>query len=102
MEENFSEYQRAVLMGRVLAENGFTVCTGGYGGIMEAVARGAKQVGGKTIAIVAKELGISVKTILRWERAGKIRKAPRDWRGWRVYGPEDIETLKGLFETVYQ
>ncbi len=56
IEENFSEYQRAALLGRVLAENGFVVCTGGYGGIMEAAPRGAKQVGGRTLGIVAREL----------------------------------------------
>lgn len=56
MEENFSEYQKASLLGRMLAENGFTVCTGGYGGIMEAAPRGAKQVGGKTMAVIAEEL----------------------------------------------
>ena len=55
----------------------------------------------RTITEVAGELGISTKTILRWEKSGKIRKAHRDWRGWRVYALEDIEQLKGFFETVY-
>lgn len=54
-----------------------------------------------TITEVAEQLGISAKTILRWEKSGKIRKARRDWRGWRVYEPEEITQLKGLFETVY-
>ncbi len=54
-----------------------------------------------TITEVAQQLGISVKTILRWEKAGKIRKAPRDWRGWRVYGPADITQLREFFQSVY-
>ncbi len=54
-----------------------------------------------SVTEVAERLGISVKTIMRWEKAGKIRKARRDWRGWRVYGPEDITELKGFFEAVY-
>jgi len=54
-----------------------------------------------TITEVAEQLGISVKTIMRWEKSGKIRKARRDWRGWRVYGSEEISELKSLFETVY-
>ncbi len=54
-----------------------------------------------TITEVAEQLGISVKTIMRWEKSGKIRKARRDWRGWRVYAPEEITELKSLFETVY-
>ena len=54
-----------------------------------------------TITEVAEQLGISVKTILRWEKAGKIRKARRDWRGWRAYTTEEISELKSFFETVY-
>lgn len=54
-----------------------------------------------TVTQVAGQLGISVKTIVRWEKAGKIRRARRDWRGWRVYAPQDINELKGFFETVY-
>ena len=54
-----------------------------------------------TITEVAEQLGVGVKTLLRWEKAGKIRKARRDWRGWRVYEMEDINELKGFFETVY-
>jgi len=34
-----------------LARGGFIVCNGGYGGIMEASARGAKEAGGRTIGI---------------------------------------------------
>lgn len=54
-----------------------------------------------TVTEVAEQIGVSVKTILRWEKSGKIKKARRDWRGWRVYAPEDISELKGLFESVY-
>jgi len=45
------EYDEALRLGRLLAEAGFTVCNGGYGGTMEATARGAKQAGGATIGI---------------------------------------------------
>ncbi len=38
-------------IGRLLAENDYTVCCGGYGGTMEAVCKGAKSVNGKTIGI---------------------------------------------------
>lgn len=54
-----------------------------------------------TITEVAQQIGVSVKTILRWEKAGKIRRARRDWRGWRVYAQADINQLKDFFETVY-
>jgi len=45
------EYRLAYEVGKNIALNGFTVCNGGYGGIMEASARGAKEAGGKTIGI---------------------------------------------------
>lgn len=63
--------------------------------------RAAHVSGRLTITEVAERLGISVKTITRWEKAGKIRRAHRNWRGWRVYAPGDIDELKGFFETVY-
>ena len=31
----------------------FTVCSGGYGGVMEAASRGAKEAGGRTLAVTA-------------------------------------------------
>ncbi len=75
IEENFPEYQKAILLGRMLAENGFTVCTGGYGGIMEAALRGAKQVGGKTMGIVTKELSLNPN---RWVDKIKTEKTWKD------------------------
>jgi uncharacterized protein (TIGR00730 family) len=47
-----AEYAVAFQIGRQLAVAGFTVCNGGYGGIMEASARGAKEAGGHTIGII--------------------------------------------------
>jgi uncharacterized protein (TIGR00730 family) len=38
-------------LGRALAESGFTICNGGYGGTMEATARGAREAGGQTIGV---------------------------------------------------
>ena len=55
-----------------------------------------------TITAVAEQLGVTTKTITRWEKAGKIRRAKRDWRGWRVYSTEDVGMMKNLVETVYQ
>lgn len=44
-------YLEAVDIGKLLAENNFTVCSGGYSGIMEAASKGAKSANGKTIGI---------------------------------------------------
>ena len=48
-----AEYEDAQLLGRALAQAGFAICSGGYGGVMEAVSRGAKEVGGNTYAVTA-------------------------------------------------
>ena len=54
-----------------------------------------------SITEVAAQLGVSPKTIMRWEKAGKIKKAKRDWRGWRIYSDDDVALMKNLIETVY-
>ena len=50
--ENSSEYRDAHELGRLLAEAGFTICTGGYLGIMEAASKGAREAGGRVFGIV--------------------------------------------------
>jgi uncharacterized protein (TIGR00725 family) len=42
-------------VGRLLAERGVTVVTGGLGSVMAAAARGAKSAGGTTIGIIPGE-----------------------------------------------
>jgi len=44
-------YAEARRLGRLLAEAGFAVCNGGYRGLMEASARGAREGGGHTIGV---------------------------------------------------
>lgn len=46
-------YEDGVECGRRLAEAGFAIATGGYGGIMEAACRGAREAGGPTIGVTA-------------------------------------------------
>ena len=48
-----ADYEEARVLGRALARHGFTICSGGYGGVMEAVSRGAKEAGGSTLGITA-------------------------------------------------
>jgi uncharacterized protein (TIGR00730 family) len=48
-----AQYSTAQALGASLASEGFTVCSGGYGGVMEAVSRGAKDAGGRTLGITA-------------------------------------------------
>jgi uncharacterized protein (TIGR00730 family) len=48
-----ADYEEARRLGAELGRRGFQVCTGGYTGVMEAVSRGAKEAGGRTIAITS-------------------------------------------------
>ncbi|MEO7660047.1 MAG: LOG family protein [Pyrinomonadaceae bacterium] len=50
--EESPEYIEAKRLGSRLAEAGFTICTGGYLGIMEAASRGAREKGGRVLGIV--------------------------------------------------
>ena len=40
-------------VGRLVAQKGAILLTGGYGGVMEAASRGAKEAGGMVIAILS-------------------------------------------------
>ena len=39
--ESDAEYADARRVGQLLADAGYTICTGGYSGVMEAASRGA-------------------------------------------------------------
>lgn len=49
--EGTEMYQQARQLGGRLAQAGFAICNGGYGGLMEASARGARECGGYTIGV---------------------------------------------------
>lgn len=71
-EEGDPDYERGRRLGKRLAESGFTVCNGGYGGLMEATARGAKEGGGKAIGVTTEDFGGAVN---RWiDQEVKMRR----------------------------
>jgi len=47
-------YQHARAVGGTLARLGYAVANGGYGGTMEASARGAKEAGGRTFGVTCR------------------------------------------------
>lgn len=53
-KQNDALYAAARTLGAALADQGWSVCSGGYGGVMEAVSRGAKEAGGRTMAVTAR------------------------------------------------
>src|ERR1700730_8007707 len=52
-ENGHADYAEAFELGRALAAAGFAVCTGGYGGVMEGVSRGASESGGRVLAVTS-------------------------------------------------
>jgi len=49
-------YEQARAVGRLLANAGAIVLTGGYGGVMEGASRGACEAGGRAVGVVASAL----------------------------------------------
>jgi len=66
-KEGDSAYAEAMELGKLLAERGHTVLTGGYIGTMEAVSRGAYEAGGHVI-------GVTCEDIENWRKV-----APNRW-----------------------
>ncbi|HLF26766.1 MAG TPA: LOG family protein [Anaerolineae bacterium] len=46
-----ADYEQARRLGRLLAQAGYVVATGGYGGTMEGASRGAQEAGGHVIGV---------------------------------------------------
>jgi uncharacterized protein (TIGR00730 family) len=63
------DYEEARSLGVALARHGFTVCSGGYAGVMEAVSRGAKEAGGRTLAVTARYFRNKINPWVDEERA---------------------------------
>ncbi len=54
-----------------------------------------------TITEAARLIGVSAKTIMRWEKSGKVARSKRDFRGWRVFDGSDLKKLKTFRETIF-
>lgn len=53
-----AEYRAAYDVGRCISEAGFVVCNGGYGGTMEASARGAKESAATIVPADRRTIGV--------------------------------------------
>ena len=79
-------YHHARAVGGVLAGLGYAVANGGYGGTMEASARGAKEAGGRTVAVTCRIwpappnrfMDEVVETADLYERVRRLMEAGRD------------------------
>lgn len=57
-KEGDEEFKTAYQLGKLLAQNNFNVCTGGYRGIMNAVSKGAVEEGGEAIGVTVDLWGV--------------------------------------------
>ncbi len=55
-KEGQPDYAQAYEVGRLLAEAGYAVATGGYSGTMTAVSRGAADAGGYVIGVTSSQI----------------------------------------------
>ena len=55
-KESDTAYTDAQELGRLLAQRGHTVLTGGYIGTMEAVSRGANEAGGHVVGVTCEDI----------------------------------------------
>jgi uncharacterized protein (TIGR00730 family) len=77
-----SAYEEAERLGSALAREGYVLCNGGYGGTMEASAKGAHASGGTTI-------GVTMSTLPRTANA---------WITRTIEKPSLIERLQTLVD----
>ena len=81
-DESGPLYRLARELGGELARGGAAVMTGGYGGVMEACSRGARDAGGHVIGV----------TVELYERRGPVNR----WVEERVHAPDLFERLRHL------
>lgn len=78
------DYEDSYDTGRFIAEAGFSVLSGGYGGVMEAVSRGASEKGGEAAGVVF---------------AGERGRAPNPYLTRVIEAADLFERQKILIET---
>lgn len=85
-KETDAAYAEAMELGRLLAQRGHTVLTGGYIGTMEAVSRGAHEAGGHVV-------GVTCEDIEKWRKV-----AANQWVKEERKVKTLMERLTGLIE----
>lgn len=81
-KEGSPAYSEASQLGKLLAEAGHAVLTGGYIGTMEAVSRGANEAGGHVIGVTCEEIeqwrGVGANAWVKEERRFKTLRQRLD------------------------
>jgi hypothetical protein len=84
--EDSAAYAEARELGRILAQQGHSVLTGGYVGTMEAVSRGAAEAGGHVI-------GVTCRQIENWRGVAANKWVKEEWKKESL-----IERLEALIQ----
>jgi uncharacterized protein (TIGR00725 family) len=93
--ESSPDYQHAVTIGHEIARRGGRVVCGGGGGVMEAVCRGAAEIGGRSLGLVvgAAEPNRFVTDVAREaDLAGRLKRLP-DESAAAIFLPRGLGTL---------
>ena len=85
VREHEAGWREAHDLGAALAKRGAAIMTGGYGGAMAAVSRGAHEAGGHVIGV----------TVELFEKRGPVNP----WVRERVHTPDLFERLRHLVHT---
>ena len=85
-KEGSTAYAEAQELGKLLAQRGHIVLTGGYVGTMEAISRGAAEAGGHVI-------GVTCEDIEHWRPLGANAWVKEEWRKKTL-----MERLQALVE----
>ena len=84
-EPNEREYNKAYALGMALAQNRWEIVCGGYAGTMEALAKGSRHMGGKSIGIAVEEF--------------KSFKSPNDFLSETVFEAELFQRTRRLIDS---
>ena len=94
--EGSAAYEEARAVGREIARRGARVVCGGYGGVMEAVCRGAAQEGGASLGVLVEGRGEGnrwlTERVAEKDRAARLRRlrdAPDAW----IFLPRGLGTM---------
>jgi len=84
LKEDHPVYQDGILLGAMIARQGWTIMSGGYDGIMGAVSQGASEAGGEAIGITSQSFS--------------FRDGPNPWLTREIPAKNTMERLQALIE----
>ena len=95
-KEGEAAYAEAYQLGKLLAEAGHTVLTGGYIGTMEAVSRGANEAGGHVIGVTCTDIEHWRKIgANQWVKEERKKKTLQERLDGLIYGCDAAIALPG-------